>query len=119
MARHQGAFVKSTGDGMLARFDSPSRGVACAIAINGSVGRLGLRTRAGVHTGEVELRGDDVSGVAVHIAARVMSTAGPGEVVASRTVRDLVVGASFDFDDRGEHDLKGVPGSWKLFAVSN
>lgn len=115
--RHRGSVVKQTGDGMLARFDSPARAVSCALAIDGQVGALGLRTRSGVHTGEVEVRGSDLSGIAVHIGARVMSAAGPGEVLVSRTVKDLTIGADLDFTDRGEHTLKGVPGSWLLFAV--
>ena len=117
VSRHRGVFVKNTGDGMLAHFDSPGRAVACAQAMTEQVGALGLRTRAGVHTGEVERRGADLSGIAVHIASRVMGTAGAGEVVVSRTVRDLTIGANLDFEDRGEHTLKGVPGSWPLFAV--
>ena len=110
--------VKQTGDGMLAHFDGPGRAVSCALAINEQVGSLGLRTRSGVHTGEVELRGDDLSGLSVHIASRVMSTADAGEVRVSRTVKDLTIGANFDYVDRGEHVLKGVPGSWPLFAVN-
>jgi class 3 adenylate cyclase len=117
VSRHNGVLVKHTGDGMLAHFDSPGRAASCALMINDQVGSLGLRTRSGVHTGEVELRGADLSGLAVHIASRVMSTAGAGEVLVSRTVRDLTIGADLDFVDRGEHTLKGVPGSWPLFAV--
>jgi pimeloyl-ACP methyl ester carboxylesterase len=116
--KHRGVYVKNTGDGMLAHFDSPGRAVGCAVAMRERVGALGLRTRAGVHTGEVELRGADLSGVAVHIASRVMNTAGPAEVVVSRTVRDLTIGSQLDFVDRGEHTLKGVPGSWPLYAVA-
>ncbi len=115
--RHRGVFVKHTGDGMLARFDSPGRAVDCALTTREKVGALGLRTRSGVHTGEVELREGDLAGLAVHLAARVMSSAEPGEVMVSRTVRDLTIGASVDFVDRGEHTLKGVPGSWTLFAA--
>ncbi len=117
VARHRGRFVKNTGDGMLAHFDSPGRAVACALDTTERVGALGLRTRSGVHTGEVELRGDDLSGIAVHIASRVMGAAADGEVLVSRTVRDLTIGADLDYDDRGDHTLKGVPGSWPLFAV--
>jgi class 3 adenylate cyclase len=109
--------VKNTGDGMLAHFDSPGRAVACALETTERVGALGLRTRSGVHTGEVELRGDDLTGIAVHIASRVMGAARVGEVLVSRTVRDLTIGANLDYDDRGDHTLKGVPGSWPLFAV--
>jgi pimeloyl-ACP methyl ester carboxylesterase len=117
VSRHRGVLVKQTGDGMLAHFDGPGRAVSCALAINEQVGSLGLRTRSGVHTGEVELRGSDLSGLSVHIASRVMSTAEAGEVRVSRTVKDLTIGANIDFVDRGEHVLKGVPGSWPLFAV--
>jgi class 3 adenylate cyclase len=118
VARHQGVVVKHTGDGMLARFDSPGRAVSCALATNEQVGALGVRTRAGVHTGEVELRGSDLSGLAVHIASRVMDAAADGEVLVSRTVKDLTIGASLVFDDRGDHQLKGVPGEWSLYAAS-
>jgi class 3 adenylate cyclase len=109
--------VKNTGDGMLSHFDGPGRAAACALTINEHVGSLGLRTRSGVHTGEIERRGDDISGMAVHIASRVMSAAGAGEVFVSRTVKDLTIGADLEYDERGEHELKGVPGSWPLFAV--
>ena len=118
VARHRGVVVKHTGDGMLARFDSPGRAVSCAIATNQQVGALGVRMRSGVHTGEVELRGSDLSGLAVHIASRVMDAAADGEVLVSRTVKDLTIGADLDFADRGEHTLKGVPGEWALFAAS-
>jgi pimeloyl-ACP methyl ester carboxylesterase len=117
VARHRGVFVKNTGDGMLSHFDSPGRAVACAQELSEKVGALGLRTRAGVHTGEVELRGADLSGVAVHIAARVMGTGDAGEVIVSRTVRDLTIGGYLEFEDHGEHTLRGVPGTWSLFAV--
>jgi len=117
VSRRQGVFVKNTGDGMLAHFDSPGRAVACAQELADKVGALGLRTRAGVHTGEVERRGDDLSGIAVHIASRVMGTGGPGDVIVSRTVRDLTIGGAFDFVDFGEHTLKGVPGTWPLFVA--
>ena len=117
VARHRGVVVKHTGDGMLARFDSPGRAVSCALATNEQVGALGVRTRSGIHTGEVELRGSDLSGLAVHIASRVMDAAADGEVLVSRTVKDLTIGASLSFDDRGEHPLKGVPGEWSLFAA--
>lgn len=117
VGRHHGVLVKHTGDGMLASFDSPGRAARCALAINEQVGSLGLRTRSGIHTGEVEVRGTDLSGIAVHIASRVMSAAGTGEVLVSRTVKDLTIGATLEFEDRGEHTLKGVPGTWPLFAV--
>ena len=118
VARHRGVLVKQTGDGMLAHFDGPGRATSCALAINEQVGSLGLRMRSGVHTGEVELRGSDISGLAVHIASRVMKEASIGEVLVSRTVRDLTIGADLEFRDRGEHALKGVPGSWPLYAVT-
>jgi len=109
--------VKSTGDGVLATFDGPGRAIRCACAIRDSVRSLGLDTRAGLHTGEIELRGDDVAGVAVHIGARVSALAGAGEVLVSSTVKDIVAGSGIEFGDRGEHELKGVPGTWRLFAV--
>ena len=115
--RHRGRLVKNTGDGILATFDGPARAVRCAHAIAGSVTSLGIEVRAGLHTGEVELRGDDVTGMAVHIAARVMDAAGPGEVVVSSTVKDLVAGSGLRFADRGAHELRGVPGEWRLFAT--
>jgi class 3 adenylate cyclase len=118
VSRHGGVLVKQTGDGMLAHFDSPGRAVTGAVAINERVGSLGLRTRSGVHTGEVERRGEDISGIAVHIAARVMGTAGDGEVRVSRTVKDLTIGSDLDFNDCGEYELKGIPGSWPLYAVT-
>jgi class 3 adenylate cyclase len=118
VSRHRGVLVKQTGDGMLAHFDGPGRAVTCALAINERVGSLGLKTRSGVHTGEVELRGADISGISVHIAARVMGTADDGQVRVSRTVKDLTIGSDLDFTDCGEHELKGVPGSWPLYAVS-
>ena len=115
--RFGGREVNTTGDGFLATFDGPARAVHCAGAISDAAGQLGLGVRAGVHTGEVELRGNDIAGMAVHIAARVAGMAGPGEVLASRTVIDLIVGSGIEFTDRGEHELKGVPGSWRLYAV--
>ncbi len=115
---HGGILVKSTGDGVLARFDGPSRAVTCAHALRRRADGLGLRTRAGAHTGEIELRGDDVGGIAVHIASRVASLAEAGEVLVSRTVKDLSVGSELTFEDRGEHALKGVPDSWQLYAAA-
>lgn len=114
---HRGVLVKTTGDGALARFDGPCRAVSCARAINRTVADLGIQTRAGAHTGEVELRGTDLGGIAVHIASRVADLAGPGEVLVSRTVKDLTAGSGLTFEDRGEHELKGVPDSWQLFAA--
>jgi class 3 adenylate cyclase len=116
--RHGGRVVKTTGDGLLAVLDSPSRAVACALAIRDGVGPLGLRIRAGVHTGEVERRGDDVGGIGVHIGARIAALAGVGEVWVSRTVRDLTAGSGLAFADRGRHPLKGVPGEWELYALA-
>ncbi len=116
--RHRGRFVKSLGDGALAVFDGPSRAISTATAIRDRVGDLDLEIRAGLHTGECELLADDdVGGLAVHIGARVSGLAAPGEVLVSSTVRDLIVGSGQTLTDRGEHDLKGVPGSWRVFAV--
>jgi pimeloyl-ACP methyl ester carboxylesterase len=114
---HRGVLVKSTGDGVLARFDGPGRAVTCARAIGRDVAALGLRVRAGAHTGEVELRGDDIGGIAVHIASRVAGLAGPGEILVSRTVKDLTAGSGIAFEDRGEHALKGVADPWQLYAA--
>jgi class 3 adenylate cyclase len=114
-----GRLVKSTGDGLLATFDGPGRAIGCAVALRDRLGEVDLRVRAGLHTGEVDLRGDDVGGIAVHIAARVMDSAGPGEIVVSRTVADLVVGSDRTLEDRGTHSLKGVQGAWRLFAVAD
>ncbi|MDQ3936578.1 MAG: adenylate/guanylate cyclase domain-containing protein [Actinomycetota bacterium] len=118
LARHQGREVKTIGDGFLATFDGPARGVRCAAEIAGEVRRLGIEIRAGLHTGECELVGDDVAGMAVNIGARVSALAGPGEVLVSGTVKDLVVGSGLEFADRGEHELKGVPGSWRLYEAA-
>jgi class 3 adenylate cyclase len=115
--RFGGRMVKQTGDGMLATFDGPARGVQCAQLLSDTLAPLGLPIRAGLHTGEVERRGNDVGGIAVHIGARVASLAGAGEVFVSRTVRDLVVGSDLHFEDRGTHELKGVPDSWQLYAA--
>jgi class 3 adenylate cyclase len=115
--RHRGRRIKTTGDGMLATFDGPARAVRCAQAICGAVRPLGLEVRAGLHTGEIELRGDDIGGIAVHIGQRVSGLAGPGEVLVSSTVKDLVAGSGITFSDRGFHALKGVPDEWRVFAV--
>ncbi len=117
--RHRGRAVKSTGDGVLATFDGPARAVRAAESIGDSVRSLGVDVRAGLHTGEVEVLGDDVGGLAVHIGARVMAKADAGEVLVSSTVKDLVVGSGISFEERGEHELKGVPGEWRLFAVGD
>ena len=119
LARFGGRLVKTTGDGVLATFDSPAYAIQCALAIRDTVGRLGLEIRAGLHVGEVEKRGEDVSGVAVNLAQRVQARSHPGEVLVSRTIVDLVAGSGIDFQDRGEHELKGVPGTWHLFAVDS
>jgi class 3 adenylate cyclase len=117
LARFGGHLVKRTGDGVLATFDGPARAVQCATAIRDAVGQIGLHIRIGLHTGEVEQRRDDVAGIAVHLAQRVQSMARPDEVLVSRTVVDLVVGSGLQFEDRGEHELRGVSGSWLLYGV--
>lgn len=115
--RYRGRFVKSTGDGVLATFDGPARAIHCARAICSEVKALGVEVRAGLHTGECEVIGDDVGGLAVHIGARVSEAADAGELLVSSTVKDLVVGSGIEFEDRGVCDLRGVPGEWRLFAV--
>jgi class 3 adenylate cyclase len=117
LARWRGTEVKTIGDGFLATFDGPARAVRCAASLVEEVQRLGLQLRAGLHTGECELVGNDVAGIAVHIGARVMAEAGPGEVLASSTVKDLVVGSGLEFSDRGMHALRGVPDQWRLYAL--
>jgi len=116
--RFRGQEVKTLGDGFLATFDGPARGIECACAIRDGIGPLGLDVRAGLHTGECELHSEDVRGMAVNIGARVGALADANEVLVSSTVKDLVVGADLDFADRGEHELKGVPGKWRLYAAS-
>jgi pimeloyl-ACP methyl ester carboxylesterase len=115
--RHQGREVKTTGDGVLATFAGPARGIDCARTICEQGRTLGIEVRAGLHSGEVELRNGDVGGIAVHIGARVANMAGPGEVLVSGTVKDLVVGSGLEFTDRGTHSLKGAPGEWRLYTV--
>ena len=115
--RAGGRVVKSTGDGLLATFDGPARAVPCTAAIRDDLSELGLPIRAGLHTGEIELQPDDVAGLAVHIGARIAALAGAGEILVSSTVKDLVVGSGLEFDGRGTHELKGVPGEWNLFTV--
>jgi class 3 adenylate cyclase len=117
LERHRGQEIKRTGDGFLATFDGPARGLRCAASVAEAVRQLGIEIRAGLHTGEVEVMNSDVGGLAVHIGARVMGAAGPGEVLVSSTVKDLVVGSGIGFEERGSRELKGVPGEWKLFAV--
>ena len=116
--RSRGVFVKNTGDGALATFDGPGRAVRAALALDSALAPLGLRLRAGVHTGEIERRGDDVAGIAVHIGARLSALAEPGEVLVSNTVKDLVLGSEIEFFDRGVHALKGVPGEWQVWSAS-
>jgi class 3 adenylate cyclase len=116
--RHRGREVKRTGDGFLATFDGPARAIRCAASVAEAMGSLGIEVRAGLHTGELEVMDGDLGGLAVHIAARVMDRASPSEVLVSGTVKDLVVGSGIDFEERGEHELRGVPGEWRLFAVS-
>jgi class 3 adenylate cyclase/pimeloyl-ACP methyl ester carboxylesterase len=115
--QHRGRFVKSTGDGLLATFDGPARAIRCAQAFAVEVRELGATIRAGLHTGEIERRTNDVGGLAVHVAARVLDKAAPGEVVVSRVLPDLVAGSGLEFEARGRHELKGLEGAWELFAV--
>ena len=117
LARHRGREVKRTGDGFLATFDGPARAIRCAASVAEAMGSLGLQVRAGLHTGELEVMDGDLGGLAVHIASRVMGQAGPNEVLVSGTVKDLVVGSGIEFEDRGERELRGVPGEWRLYAV--
>jgi class 3 adenylate cyclase len=114
----RGQLVKTTGDGVLAIFDGPGRAIRCAAAFRDELTGIGLSIRARLHTGEIELRDGDVGGIAVHLTARVMAAAGSGQILASRTVRDLVVGSDIAMDDLGTRLLKGVEGTWQLFAIS-
>jgi len=118
LARFRGREVNRSGDGFLAMFDGPQRAIRCAMAIREAVQALGIQVRAGLHTGECEVRGDDIGGIGVHIGARVSALAGPNDVVVSSTLRDLVIGSGLEFEERGTHELKGVPGEWRLFAVA-
>jgi class 3 adenylate cyclase len=117
LERFRGREVNTVGDGFLATFDGPGRAIECGCAIRDAVGALGIEVRVGVHTGECEIRGDDLAGLAVHIAARVGGLADAGQVLVSSTVKDLVVGSGIVFEDHGEHELKGIPGSWHLYSV--
>ena len=119
LARFRGREVNTSGDGFLAMFDGPQRAIRCAMAIRDAVQALGIEVRAGLHTGECEVRGDDIGGIAVHIGARVSALAGPNDVLVSSTLRDLVIGSGLEFDERGAHQLKGVPGEWHLSAVTS
>jgi class 3 adenylate cyclase len=116
--RHHGNLIKNTGDGILATFDGPGRAVRCALAFSAAAKRIGLPLRSGLHTGEIEVRGRDIGGIAVHAAARVMANSEPDEVLVSRVVTDLVAGAALKFDERGAYEFKGLPGRWDLFAAS-
>ena len=117
LARFRGREIDTAGDGLFATFDGPARAIRCATAISTGVRPLGIEIRAGLHTGECEVIGQKVGGIAVHIGARVAAQAGPGEVVVSSTVKDLVAGSGLRFQDRGVHNLRGVPGEWRLFVV--
>jgi class 3 adenylate cyclase len=117
--RFRGREVNTSGDGFLAMFDGPQRAIRCAMAIRDALHALGIEVRAGLHTGECEVRGEDIGGIAVHIGARVSALAGPNEVLVSSTLRDLVIGSGLEFDDRGTYELKGVPGEWRLSAVAS
>jgi class 3 adenylate cyclase/pimeloyl-ACP methyl ester carboxylesterase len=119
LARFRGREVNTSGDGFLAMFDGPQRAIRCAMAIRDAVQALGIQVRAGLHTGECEVRGDDIGGIGVHIGARVSALAGPNDVLVSSTLRDLVIGSGLEFEDRGAHELKGVPGEWRLSAVAS
>ena len=118
MARFSGREIDTAGDGFFATFDGPARAIRCAMTARDSVRPLGLEIRAGLHIGEIERVGEDISGIAVHAAARISSEAGAGEVLVSGTVKDLVAGSGLAFEDRGMRVLKGVPGEWRLFAAS-
>jgi class 3 adenylate cyclase len=117
--QHRGRIIKTTGDGILATFHGPGRAIRCALALGDALRPLGLEIRSGLHTGEVELRGTDIAGIGAHIAARVLEAAAPGELLVSAAVPMLVAGSGFEFEDRGEHELKGVSGPWRLFAVES
>ena len=118
VAQEGGRRIKSTGDGVLAVFDGPGRAIRCAVALRKELEGLGIEIRAGIHTGELDVTDDDVGGIAVHIAARIMATAGPGEILVSRTVHDLVTGSGIALEDRGTHTLKGLSDPWQLFAAN-
>ncbi len=121
LIRYRGREVNTSGDGFLAMFDGPQRAIRCAMAIRDAVRALGIQVRAGLHTGECEVRGDDIGGIGVHIGARVSALAGPNDVLVSSTLRDLVIGSGLEFQERGSYalKLKGVPGEWRIFAVAS
>jgi class 3 adenylate cyclase len=118
LPRYRGKETNATGDGFLATFDGPARAVRCALAVALAVRQLGIEVRAGVHTGECELMGDNIGDIAVHAGARIMTKAEPRSVVVSSTVKDLVAGSGINFQDLGVHQLKGLPGEWKFFSAS-
>jgi class 3 adenylate cyclase len=117
--RFRGHEVNTSGDSFLAMFDGPQRAIRCAVAIRDAVHELGIEIRAGLHTGECEIRGNDIGGIAVHIGARVSALAEGNDVLVSSTLRDLVIGSGLEYEDRGVHQLKGVPGEWHLYAVES
>lgn len=119
LTKHGGREIKTTGDGFLALFDAPTRAIRCALAIRDELHSLEIDVRIGMHSGEVEMRGDDVGGIAVNIGARVAAAGAPGDVLVSSTVRELVSGSGIGFEERGDHELKGVPDRWRLFAVTS
>jgi class 3 adenylate cyclase len=119
LARFRGREVNTSGDGFLAMFDGPQRAIRCAVAIRDAVQALGIEVRAGLHTGECEIRGEDIGGIAVHIGARVSALANANDVLVSSTLRDLVIGSGLEFEERGSYELKGVPGEWRLLAVES
>ena len=118
VAAHRGRVIDRAGDGILTTFDGPARAVRCAQAIRDVAAELGLIVRSGLHTAEIELRGDRIAGIAVHIASRVSALASPGEILTSRTVVDLTAGSGLQFEPRGERQLKGVPGTWAIYAAN-
>ena len=117
LSRFGGVAIKFIGDGTLSTFDGPGRAIDCACVLRAAVKALGIEIRAGIHTGEIEVRGDDIGGISVHIGARVAALAGPSEILVSQTVTDAVTGSGIQFEPRGVHELKGVPGRWQLSAV--
>jgi class 3 adenylate cyclase len=117
--RFDGHEVNTTGDGFVATFDSPTRAIRCAQGIIRIAPWLGIDVRAGIHTGELERTSTEIGGIAVHLAARVSALASPCDVLVSHTVKDLTIGSGIEFEDRGEHELKGVPGTWRLYAVAS
>jgi DNA-binding NarL/FixJ family response regulator len=119
IGEHGGREIKTTGDGFLALFDAPARAIRCAVSVRDELRAVGIDVRIGLHSGEVELRGSDVGGIAVNIGARVAALGSAGDIVVSSTVRDLVAGSGIEFTDRGQHSLKGVPDTWRLFAVAD